>query len=60
METKNWIIPAPIERLPALFLAVVVTALVFAAINAGFTPHAAALADWRWQQAGVVSPDIGA
>ncbi len=27
------------ERLPALALAVVVTVLVFAAINAGFTPH---------------------
>jgi hypothetical protein len=59
METKRWIIPAPIERLPALFLAVVVTAMVFAAINAGFTPHAAGLAGWQWQQAGMVSPGVG-
>jgi hypothetical protein len=32
------------ERLSALLLAVAVTMLVFAAINAGFTPHAADLA----------------
>jgi len=32
---------APRERLPALALAMLVTVLVFAAINAGFTPHAA-------------------
>jgi hypothetical protein len=31
------------ERLPALALAVLVTVLVFAAINAGFTPHGVAL-----------------
>jgi hypothetical protein len=52
METKRWIVPAPAERLPALFLAVVVTVMVFAAINAGFTPHGATQAGWQWQQSG--------
>jgi hypothetical protein len=60
MDTKHWIIPAPVERLPALFLAIMVTALVFAAIHAGFTPRAVAPLEWQWQQAGVVSSDTAA
>ncbi len=43
MELVNRPIAESRERLPALALAVVVTALVFAAINAGFTPHGADL-----------------
>lgn len=51
METKHWIVPAPAERLPALFLAVVATLLVFAAINAGFAADGADQAGGEWHQA---------
>ncbi len=44
MEPENRMLKDPRERLPALALAVLVTLLVFAAINAGFTPHAADVA----------------
>jgi hypothetical protein len=39
------------ERLPALMLAIAATLLVFAAINAGFTPHATALAEHSFGEA---------
>lgn len=44
MYTDNRLFHEPAERLPALLLAVIVTCLVFAAIDAGFTvpvPHLA-------------------
>jgi len=37
-------IKAPTERVSAFLLALTATALVFAAISAGFTPHASDLA----------------
>lgn len=40
MESKLRIFPEPVERLPALLLAALVTFLLFAAINAGFTAQA--------------------
>jgi hypothetical protein len=43
MDTKLRLMD-PAERLPALLLAAVVTFLVFAAINLGFTARAAGLA----------------
>lgn len=58
METKRWIVPDPIERLPAVLLAVIVTGLVFAALNAGFAPQAMAVAGW--QQAALASAELGA
>lgn len=45
MDTDNRLIHEPAERLPALLLAAVATFLIFAAINAGFTPHATHLAE---------------
>ena len=39
MDTDNRFFSNPAERLPALFLAALVTFLVFAAINVGFTPY---------------------
>ena len=39
MDTDNRFFSNPAERLPALFLAAVVTFLVLAAINVGFTPY---------------------
>jgi hypothetical protein len=50
MDTKRWIVSEPVERLPALFLALVATAIVFAAINAGFAPTAADLAGRQPQE----------
>jgi hypothetical protein len=44
METDNRFITGSAERVPALLLAAAATFLLFAAINAGFTPHAADLA----------------
>lgn len=44
MDTEDRLIKDPGERLSALVLAAAATLLVFAAINAGFTPHAADLA----------------
>jgi hypothetical protein len=44
MDTENRLIKDPRERLSALLLAVAATFLVFAAINAGFTPHGSELA----------------
>lgn len=44
MDTGYRLFREPRERLPALALAIAVTFLVFAAINAGFTPHATELA----------------
>jgi hypothetical protein len=41
MDTVHRHIRDSRERLPALALAIAATVLVFAAINAGFTPHAA-------------------
>ncbi len=41
MDTKLRLFTDPAERLPALLLAAVVTFLVFAAINVGFTARAA-------------------
>lgn len=40
MKPENRLLNDPRERLPALALAVAVTILVFAAIDAGFTPQA--------------------
>jgi hypothetical protein len=44
MDTDNRYFREPGARLSALLLAMAATFLVFAAINAGFTPHATALA----------------
>ena len=44
MEADNRHFREPAERLSALLLAVAATFIVFAAINAGFTPHATDLA----------------
>lgn len=44
MNRVNWHIKAPGERVSAFLLAVTATMLVFAAISAGFTPHASDLA----------------
>lgn len=44
MNIENRLIRDPGERLSALVLAAAATLLVFAAINAGFTRHAADLA----------------
>lgn len=44
MDTDNRHFKEPGERLSALLLAAAATFLVFAAINAGFTPHATELA----------------
>jgi hypothetical protein len=41
MNTDNSSIRDALERVPAAVLAAVACFLVFAAINAGFTPHAA-------------------
>lgn len=44
MDTDSRFLRDSGERLSALLLAVAVTFMVFAAINAGFTPHATDLA----------------
>lgn len=44
MNTDNRLFRDAVDRAPAMALAAAVTFLVFAAINAGFTPHAADLA----------------
>ncbi|MCC7329789.1 MAG: hypothetical protein IT484_06490 [Gammaproteobacteria bacterium] len=44
MDTRNWLFTLTGERLSAALLAVAATVMVLAAINAGFTPHAAHLA----------------
>ena len=44
MDTRKTSFNHPGERISALLLAVAATILVFAAINAGFTPHATDLA----------------
>ena len=44
MDMENRLLTDPAGRVPALLLAAVATFLVFAAINAGFTPHATDLA----------------
>ncbi len=44
MDTENRLFKDPRERLSALALAVAATFLLFAGINAGFTPHATDLA----------------
>jgi hypothetical protein len=44
MNIRNGQFNHPGERISALLLAVAATILVFAAINAGFTPHATDLA----------------
>jgi hypothetical protein len=44
METDNRLFTDPAQRVPALLLAAAATFLLLAAINAGFTPHAADLA----------------
>ncbi|CAG0939770.1 hypothetical protein GPROT2_00723 [Gammaproteobacteria bacterium] len=44
MDTRNGHFHFSGERLSALLLAVAATVMVFAAINAGFTPHAAHVA----------------
>ena len=44
METEARLMKETGERLSALLLAIAATVLVFAAISAGFTPHATALA----------------
>jgi hypothetical protein len=44
MDTDNRLLRNAVERVPAALLAALASFLVFAAINAGFTPHAADLA----------------
>lgn len=44
METRNGQFNHSGERLSALLLAIAATVLVFAAINAGFAPHAGHIA----------------
>lgn len=44
MNMDNRLLKDVRERAPAMVLAAAATLLVFAAINAGFTPHAADLA----------------
>jgi hypothetical protein len=51
MEVRRWIVPEPVERLPALFLALIATATIFGAINVGFAPQAGITAGQGWQQA---------
>jgi hypothetical protein len=54
MDIDNRLIRDPRERLPVLALAVAATLLVFAAINAGFTPHAAEVAGRELPAPGLV------
>jgi hypothetical protein len=50
MDIDRWnVATAAAERLPAFLLAALVTAALFAAINAGFTPDRADMAGWEWQ-----------